>query len=62
VVCELHSESRPTVLLRVLLGIAALHFALRIAAGRNESSSALNGYSLDEPDDEFQTLGLSHFL
>jgi hypothetical protein len=62
VVCELHSESRPTVLLRVVLGIATLHFALRIAAGRNESSSALNGYSLDEPDDEFQTLGLSHFL
>ncbi len=60
VVCEIQSESRPTLLLRVLLGIAALHVALR-TAGRKEPSSSLNGYSLDEPDDEFQTLGLSHY-
>lgn len=57
---EIQSEQRVVILLRVLVGIAALHLLLK-AASRYTQSDALTGFAHDEDEDEFQTLGLSAY-
>lgn len=54
---EILSETRLTILFRVILCIACLHILLKVA-GKSAKESALAGFSLDDGDDEFQTLGL----
>ena len=55
---EILSEARLSILLRIVLCIAALHILLRMA-GKSTQESTLTGFSLEDSDDEFQTLGLS---
>jgi hypothetical protein len=55
---ELLSETRLSILLRAILTIAAVHFALKFL-NRSSQEAALAGFSLEECEDEFQTLGLT---
>lgn len=55
---ELRSEMRIIILLRVLVGIATLHVLLKLAS-RYTQPDMLSSFSMEESDDEFQTLGLS---
>jgi hypothetical protein len=57
---ELQSEQRVVILLRVLVGITALHLLLKLAS-RYTQPEALTGFAQDEDEDEFQTLGLSAY-
>jgi hypothetical protein len=57
---ELQSEQRVVILLRLLVGIAALHLLLKLAS-RYTQQEAPTGFAQDEDEDEFQTLGLSAY-
>lgn len=55
---ELRSESQWTILLRTWIGIAFLHALLSLAARFFQPDTVI-GFSAEEPEDEFQLLGLS---
>jgi hypothetical protein len=55
---EILSETRLSILLRIILSIAALHLLLKMGH-KFTQTPVLTGFSLEEADDEFQTLGLS---
>jgi hypothetical protein len=54
---EILSEARLSILFRVIFCIAGLHVLLKVA-GKSLQEPALTGFSLEDSDDEFQTLGL----
>jgi len=55
---ELAAEAQPSILARVLLGIAAVHILLKVKARYMQPDTPTN-FSNEESDDEFLTLGLT---
>jgi len=57
---EILAESHWAVLIRVVLCILGLHLLLELV-GKSAKHTELSGFSLEETDDSFQTLGLNSY-